>query len=173
MQPKIIHQEMIILAGMSFFGDPFDTSSPWSEENQIGALWKRLMAFLQSHPDALHLDLQRSPYYEVHIYGPETETEGMFEVFVGLNLPEITRLPLEMTAKVLPATKYACLTLKGSAIMGDWETELLTWIEENGYQEAHPYHFQLYDERFKGMDRIEESILNVYIPVEAKHESTD
>jgi len=90
-----------------------------------------------------------------------------------LNLPELTGLPLEMTAKVLPATKYACLTLKGSAIMGDWESELLTWIEENGYKEAHPYHFQLYDERFKGMERIEESILNVYIPVETKHESTD
>lgn len=171
MQPRIIQEEMIVLAGMSFYGDPFDTSNPWSEENQIGALWRRLMAFLQSHQDFLNLDFHQSPFYEVHIYGPETETEGLFEVFVGMKVPDISSMPIELTAKVLPAATYVVCTLKGKAIMEDWETELLSWIEENGYREAHPYHFQFYDERFKGMDRIEELILDVYIPVEAKNES--
>jgi len=173
MQPKIIHKEMITLAGMSFFGNPFDTSNPWSEENQIGALWRRLMAYLQSNEGDFNLGQVHSPFYEVHIYGPETETEGLFEVFVGTKVSDIEGLPLELTAKVLPASQYALLTLKGEAIMGDWENELLNWINKNGYREAYPYHFQLYDERFKGMDRIEESILDVYIPVEAKNESSD
>ena len=173
MEPRIIRKESILLAGMSFYGDPFDTSNPWSEENQIGSLWKRLMAFLQSHPGALDLDMHKSSFYEVHIYGPETQTEGVFEVFVGMSVPDLAKLPIEMSAKVLPAASYAVCSLEGKAIMGDWERELINWINENGYREAYPYHFQLYDERFKGMDRIEESTLDVFIPVEARHEFTD
>jgi predicted transcriptional regulator YdeE len=173
MEPRIIQEESILLAGVSFYGDPFDTSNPWSEENQIGTLWKRFMVFLQTHLDTFTSDVHQSTFYEVHIYGPETQAEGLFEIFVGMSVPDLANLPIEMTAKVLPAASYAVCTLKGKAIMGDWERELLNWIRENGYLEAYPYHIQLYDERFKGMDRIEESTLDVFIPVEARHESSD
>lgn len=166
METKIVDETSIILAGMSFYGDPFDTSDAWSEENQIGRLWQRLMAYLESHQDSLQGDMVQGSSYEAHIYGPETETKGLFEVFVGLRIFEVEDVPYDLTVKVLPAATYAVFTLTGRAIIEDWETEMTAWLEQEGYKEAYPYNFQYYDARFKGMDRIDESQIDVYIPVE-------
>ena len=166
MQPKIITEKSIILAGMSFYGDPFDTSNAWTEENQIGRLWQRLMRYFERNRDALSWDLHQTANYEVHIYGPETETEGLFEVFVGFKITDISLVPYDMVVKVLPPTGYAIFTLTGKAIFEDWEKEIRAWLDENSYQDAYPYNFQYYDQRFKGLDRIEESQIDVYIPIE-------
>jgi predicted transcriptional regulator YdeE len=40
-------------------------------------------------------------------------------------------------------------------------------LPDAGYEMTGDYSFQRYDERFKGMDRIAESVLDVYIPVKA------
>ena len=37
----------MLLVGLSFFGDPFKSSAGWTEENEIGRLWVRFMAFLE------------------------------------------------------------------------------------------------------------------------------
>ena len=39
------------------------------------------------------------------------------------------------------------------------------WMSRSDYQRAYPYGFQLYDERFNGVQHIDESILDVYVPV--------
>ena len=65
----------------------------------------------------------------------------------------------------LPATEYAVFTLKGKQISSDWHLEIDQWISKAGYQGAHPFSFQYYDERFKGLDKIGESQLDVYMPV--------
>jgi hypothetical protein len=49
MEPRIIEKDQIILVGFSFFGDPFATSAGWTEENEIGRVWQRLMAYLEIH----------------------------------------------------------------------------------------------------------------------------
>ncbi len=51
-EPRLVDKDQIILVGFSFFGDPFKFSGGWSEENEIGRLWKRFMAYLQEagHP---------------------------------------------------------------------------------------------------------------------------
>ena len=38
-------------------------------------------------------------------------------------------------------------------------------MSRSGYQRAYPYGFQRYDERFKGLDQIDESVLDVYVPI--------
>jgi predicted transcriptional regulator YdeE len=166
MQPKIIEKERIVLAGMSFYGDPFDTSTAWTEENQIGLLWQRLISYFQDHAGTLNLDLDQEANYEVHIYGPQTEAEGIFEVFIGLRIHDLADVPYDLIVKVLPPARYAVFSLNGKAITSDWEQEIGIWLDANGYREAHPYNFQYYDDRFKGLDRIEESTLDVYIPIE-------
>ena len=45
MGPKIIDGGQIILVGFNFFGDPFKLSGGWTEENEIGRLWQRFMAY--------------------------------------------------------------------------------------------------------------------------------
>jgi predicted transcriptional regulator YdeE len=166
METKIVDETSIILAGISFYGDPFDSSDAWSEENQIGRLWQRLMTYLERHQDSLQDDMQQGASYEVHIYGPETESKGLFEVFVGLRVSAVESVPFDLTVKVLPAATYAVFTLTGKAIIEDWEKEMTVWLEQEGYQEAYSYNFQYYDARFKGMDRIDDSQIDVYIPVE-------
>jgi len=49
MEPTMIEKRQMILLGFSFFGDPFKISGGWTEENEIGRLWKRFMAYLSKH----------------------------------------------------------------------------------------------------------------------------
>lgn len=169
MQPRIIEPKQITLVGMSFYGDPFDTHAGWDEDNQIGLLWKRLFAFLQK--DATFSSLSKSPaWYEVHIHTEETLVKGLFEVFVGVeaDLNRLAELPAQLLVKNLPSTQYAVFTFEGEEISSDWEKLLEAWMTASEYQSAGNYNFQYYDERFKGLERISESALDVYIPIKKK-----
>ncbi len=165
MQTEIIHKDRIYLAGLSFFGDPFDTSNPWTEENQIGRLWQRFMDYLSSHAAALGDHFIPGASYELHLYGPETEETGQFEVFVGMAMDDLAHLPLGLVGRALPAVTYAVFTLKGRAIVEDWDRDIAAWLDENGYEEAYLYNFQYYDSRFLGLGRVDDSALDVYVPI--------
>lgn len=162
MQPKIIASRQIILAGMSFYGDPFDTHSGWDEENHIGHLWKRFSRFLSQKGEAF----QPRALYEVHIDLEETREKGLYEVFVGYQVTRIAGVPVELSIKVLPPTQYAVFTFQGEQITSDWEKLLEGWLASSGYQSSNTYNFQHYDARFKGMDRLSESELDVYFPIQ-------
>jgi predicted transcriptional regulator YdeE len=167
-EPKIVKKERITLAGLSFFGDPFTEKGGWTEENEIGRLWKRFMAYLGD--DRLQLPGSRDirVCYEVHILHPQSRQTGEYEVFTGFESEELSGIPPEFLVKVLPACSYAVFTLRGEEITADWyQTIYQRWMPQSGYREAYPYSFQLYDERFKGLDRLKESVLDLYIPVES------
>lgn len=154
---------------MSFYGDPFDTHAGWDEDNQIGLLWKRLFAFLQK--DVIFSSLsQSSAWYEVHIQSEETKVKGAFEVFVGveIDLRRLSEIPPQLLVKNLPSTQYAIFTFEGEEISSDWGKILERWMSGSEYQSSGTYNFQYYDERFKGLDRISESVLDVYIPIKKK-----
>lgn len=167
MQPIIRACEPIYLIGMSFYGDPFELHSGWDEENQIGVLWQRFMGYLAAHPEIVRAPRPSAAMYEVHIYTKETRQKGLFEVFVGTacNLEALQDVPVELCAKVLPAARYAVFTFHGTEITSDWESMIQNWLASSGYRSALAFNFQYYDERFKGLDRLEESILDVYIPI--------
>jgi predicted transcriptional regulator YdeE len=165
MQPTIVHKDEIMLVGISFYGDPFETSAGWTEENQIGRLWQRLMGYLAENGDAIEPRVAAEVSYEVHVYGPETLTKGLFEVFVGIPVSRLEAVPIDLLVKILPAAQYAVFTFQGKQISSDWHLEIDQWIAKAGYRQALPFSFQYYDERFKGIDHIEESELDVYMPV--------
>lgn len=164
MQPQITEVTQFTLVGMSFYGDPFDLHSGWDDENHIGLLWKRCMRFLRSHPE---VKCQPGAAFEVHIYGDETQEKGLFEVFVGLpiELRDAQELPANLSLKILPATQYAVFTFTGEQISADWESILEVWISKSGYQACGAFNLQYYDERFKGLDQLEQSVLDVYFPI--------
>ncbi len=165
MQPKIVQEFQLVLMGMSFYGDPFDTHAEWDAENQIGHLWKRLMRFLSGHPDIVPIHPNNA--YEVHIYHDETIEKGLFEVFVGVevNQQALLEIPVALSVKVLPSTQYAVFTFHGEQINSDWDMILQEWLRKSGYQSSYAFNFQFYDERFKGVANIEESDLDVYVPI--------
>ena len=167
MQPAILDKPEILLVGMSFYGDPFDTSDVWTEENQIGRTWKRLNTYLAQHSQAILHRTAADVFYEVHVYGEETYTQGRFEVFSGVPVERLEAVPVELLVKVLPATTYAVFTLEGEAILSDWVMHIDRWLSEAGYERSFPYSVQYYDARFKGLDQVSDSILDVYMPVRA------
>ncbi len=162
MNPKIAMEKEWLVVGMSFYGDPFSQASSWSEDNEIGLLWKRFMAFdLAKIKHRTALDT----FLEIHIETRETATKGIYEVFVGAQVNKLEDVPVECVVKVLPAAQYAVFTLEGQQIVSDWSNVLWDWLASSGYSRAHKYFIQCYDSRFKGMDRIDESVLDAYIPV--------
>ena len=166
MQPKITGEMQIILAGMSFFGDPFESRPGWDEENEIGRLWTRFTAFVPSLPAEFFVCPGTA--YEVHLATNETAQKGIFEVFVGMEveLKILEACPIDLCLKVLPTVHYAVFTFHGEAIASDWENEIQAWLDVNGYLSPYAYNFQLYDARFKGMDCLAESAIDVYVPIE-------
>lgn len=167
MEPTYIFDKPeIILVGVGFFGDPFSMSAEWTEENEIGRLWNRLFAYMRKYPHGIKHVANQKVGYEVHIEHEETALKGYYEVFAGVEVTQIEDVPVELLVKILPATTYAVFTLRGQQIISDWYREIYQhWLPGSGYRNAHPYSFQLYDERFQGLDKLDDSALDVYVPV--------
>jgi predicted transcriptional regulator YdeE len=165
MEPTIVTKQQIFLLGFSFFGDPFKISAGWTEENEIGRLWKRFMSYWTHHRDHIPYLKTDQVMYEMHIEHTETHQTGEYEVFVGVEMTKLAEVPVELAIKILPPATYAVFTLTGAEIASDWSKMMAEWMAQAGYRRAYPYGFQRYDERFKGLDRIEESTLDVYVPI--------
>lgn len=166
----IIQKDQLLLAGFSFFGDPFSASAEWTEENEIGRLWGRFMTYMATHRAALAFALHPETGYEVHLHQPETASTGFFEIFVGVEVATVRDVPVELVIKVLPAAQYALFTLTGQDIIQDWSSEMDDWLTTHDYVSAARYGFQVYDHRFKGMDRLEESAIDAYVPIIHKND---
>ena len=168
MKIQFIEKEPVFLAGMSFYGDPFREAGDWSMDNEIGHLCRRFMEYKQSHQDLLGLIASSDDFYEAHIHTLESSAKGFFEVFVGqpLSADHFGSLPLELSMKILPANQYAQVNLSGEQIFSDWYMDLDALLKQEGWRRKELYFFQVYDERFKGMEQITESELSAFIPVE-------
>ncbi len=169
MEPKIVHKDQLILLGLSFYGDPFQSSAGWTEENEIGRLWKRFMVFWERHKEEpLHV-IDPDSFYEVHLDSDERITTGNYEVFVGTAVSHIENIPTSALVKVLPTTTYAVFTLHGEQITSDWHQLIYhEWLPGSGYEIVHGYSIQLYDHRFKGMNHLSESTLDIYMPIQKR-----
>jgi len=160
MEPKIIEKEKIVLVGMVFYGDPFKNQAGWSQENEIGKLWKRFVAKEKTIKNRVE-----NGGYEVHIEPEEYKETKNYYVFVGVEVEKVEKLPLEMFTKILPASKYAVFTLKGKEITSNWQNKIYKeWLPQSGYEEAHKFLIECYDDRFKGIDN-SESELDIYVPI--------
>lgn len=173
MEAKIVTRDQIILVGLSYYGDPFAESGGWTEENEIGRLWNRFIIYLTDYRDHIKHVKEGDLVYEVHVEGEETASKGHREVFVGIEVEMLDDVPVELLVKILPPAKYAVFTLRGEQITSDWSRMIDDWMLDAGYSSAYPYGFQLYDQRFKGLDDLEASELDVYLPIKPADETTD
>lgn len=168
MEAEIIEMDTLNLIGMEFYG----LVEEQKEENPMENLWNRFMKFSQEKWNLIQ-DSVKNPdlSYEVHIWNPqEIDDTGKFHVFIGLEADELDFMPLELVRKKLPSSKYAKFTLKGGEI-NEWESLIYEdWFKDSEYVlqlfEGYQFHIQRYDEkRFKGIDNLEDSELEVFIPV--------
>lgn len=166
MEPKIVDKGQIILIGFSFFGDPFRTNAGWTEENEIGRLWNRFITYLAKNRKQIKNIKNDMVGYELHMISEDTPIKGIYEVFVGLEVEKLEDVPADVLIKILPPTKYAVFTLQGKQITSDWSKLIFSeWMPGSGYQKSYEYGFQLYDQRFHGLDQLDESVIDVYVPI--------
>lgn len=166
MVPDIIQSPPILLAGLSFFGDPFQEVGGWREENAIGQVWKRFMRLYETHTELINAVNISKKNYELHIESLETADTGEYEVFVGIEVGQVFDDLPNLLFKQLPQVEYAIFTLHGEEIRGNWSESIFEkWLKNSPYESAAPYLIERYDERFKGMDQIEQSVMEVLVPV--------
>jgi AraC family transcriptional regulator len=168
-KPKVVKFDRMFLAGFSFFGDPFAMSAEWTEENEIGRLCRRFMEYVEKNGARTKNLLIPDISYEVWTWNEEAAEKGNFDIFVGMEVKQVEAVPYDLSMRILPPCEYAVFTLKGQEITTDWHKPLYKeWLPQSGYEESYQYQFQYYDQRFKGMDRVDESELDVYVPVSKK-----
>jgi hypothetical protein len=166
MESKIVERGELVLAGMTFYGDPFTQASAWDADNEVGALWKRFMGLLAAEPGAI---VGRAgpadAMYELHVPVAETPRTGRYEVFVGVEVTRAAVIPLCCSLKVVPAGRYLLVTARGREISSDWRGR---GGQAAGGAGSGAFVVEVYDGRFKGMDRMDESELDFLLPLEAQ-----
>lgn len=159
-----IEMDKMIIVGVNYFGDPFSVKEGWDEENEIGKTWKRFM-YHKSKEDYPENKLNKTYFYEIHIYNEKTQEKGILEVFIGEEIDEV-QVPIDLSIKFIPSGQYLCFTLVGEEIVGDFWQKIDGYIEESYHMKRDKrFIIQRYDERFKGMDRLSESTLDVLVPM--------
>lgn len=124
------------------------------------------MAYLARHGPEIKHAAEEDVAYELHLEHPETPQTGEYEVFVGLEVGALEDVPLALCVKILPPATYAVFVLQGEEIVSDWGQKIYEeWMPGAGYESAGAYGLQRYDRRFKGLDRLAESLIEVYVPV--------
>ena len=177
MDVRIADGADFLLAGLAFYGDPFSRNAGWTEENEIGRLWSRFMRYREERPDEFpavssfrHPGMSgptgEIPMLEVHIYDTRTEETGHYEIFVGYPVDAVGNLPAVLSFKHLFSAKTAWFTLSGKAMENDDSYAAMeAWIGANGFVRDGGWTCNVYDGRFKGIDRLDESVIDVCIPV--------
>ena len=164
--PVIVEQAPLLLAGLSYYGDPFAYHMEWQIENEIGHLWTRFYRLIQADADFQQQAMQAGVMYEAHILHPESRETGRYEVFVGSVIEDAFRLSPLFVLKHLPARRYLKYEVSGQAIVDDIEhLQVEKHMQAAGVQRDPAYHLLAYDERFLGMDRLDESTVSVLIPI--------
>ena len=165
MKPEVVVREKTYLAGYSFYGDPFAASGAWTEENEIGRLWKRFMDFFEKRSAEIPPSAVPGIGYELHIWDRDVMESGQYEVFVGMKVDKLADIPIDLSVKVVPEAKFAVFTLSGDLITKDLSATMSQWLEAEGLRQTGNFVYNLYDERYKGMDNLAESEIEVYVPV--------
>jgi predicted transcriptional regulator YdeE len=169
MEYRLERGRPFILVGMNFFGNPFQAAGAWDEENEIGSLWKRFMAYTASNPQAIEaLPASGPAWFEAHVAHPSSAATGAYEVFVGAETASPLEAPLPCVIKAFPAADYFVATLQGDEMAPGWEERLAAEaIGRHGRALDSRWGLQRYDSRFKGMDRMAESVFETWTPLAA------
>jgi predicted transcriptional regulator YdeE len=163
---KIVERDQMLLAGFGFYGDPFTSQAGWTEENEIGILWSRFMKMLFNADSPIAQLKDNKEWFEVWIDSEESVEKGFFEIFVGTQITSCEKVPYNMLIKVLPPASYAVITATGNMIKSEEPyNEFHNWLKSVPYDQAGRFCVQVYDHRFKGIDKIEESELDFYFPI--------
>ncbi|MBI9012593.1 MAG: GyrI-like domain-containing protein [Clostridiales bacterium] len=167
---ETVEEKLII--GMNFYGDPFSVGGSWSVDNAIGKLWQRYSTYLSKHSDMILHRVSADESYECHVMDESFEDTGEYGIMVGVEVSSLNQQPVHLVSKVIPKRKYMVLILSGQEIVSDQQVFIDEILKENTEVSVDTsFFFEKYDKRFKGMHRIEESLVEIFIPLNHKDSS--
>ncbi len=170
LSPKIIEEKVFTLLGCVYYGDPFHSAEPWSQDNEIGKTWERFgkLYFINSRfLDKIIINPKIG--YEVHIESRDYRKTKSFHIFVGMEVKNTEFVPIEMFIKILPRTKYAYFTTKGDDY-NTCEYAFQEWLPKSKFEQSFPYIIEAYEEGrydYQEMDD-QENEIDWYIPIKVK-----
>jgi AraC family transcriptional regulator len=157
MEPKIVQKPEILLMGMAVYDEP--------SSGEFGRVWHRFM----QHDEDLPPRSNTTDSFGVEFYTKDMEETHKWYYMACAQVDSLDVIPIRMVAKRLPASTYAVYTVKGGLknLGAGFRYVYDTWLPNSGYQVAHPFDFELYQEgRFKGDE--EDSEVDIYIPIKPK-----
>ena len=166
MEPVLLDKKRIVLAGFSYYGDPIASSAAWTEENEIGRLWGRFMKYCGARVADLPSSAVPGVGYEMHLWNDETLDTGHYEVFVGMELSDPVDAPIDLCVKIIPAASYAVFTVAGEVMLTELDVEIERALAAIGKNRSATYILNYYDQRYMGLERIDESEIDIYVPVQ-------
>lgn len=142
-----------LIAGIPVFGKPESGLHSWS--------WVILMPLIEKIPGRINLDI----CFGVEWYTDDFMKTGEIFYLAGVEIDDVKNLPDYCGCKY--TCSWICYFEAVGGIKGIhkvWDYFHPTWKTKNGYDIARDFHFELYDQRFKGIEN-PETIFEIYIPI--------
>ena len=153
-EPELIDFGPLYLIGMPLYYNeemPDDLSDPWN-------------AFINNR-DVIQHRLMPEKYYQVQYWLPNRDYNSIF-FFIALEVERFGEIPMQFSAKTLPAQKYLRFYHKGlsNKVGLTYQYIYNTYLPETEYKLPHLFNFEYYPPDHRG-PYDEESVSEIYIPV--------
>lgn len=168
MEIRFENKKALLLCGVSFFGNPFTNAAAWDSENEIGSLWHRFFK-LKKSCNVSNNTSNDYKSFEMHVEHPNTKKNGLYEVFIGEEISDPNKAVIASCMKYVPNADYAIVTVHGLEVQEDiLKTLEIELHKTSNYTINKAFSLLVYDKRFKGMDKLSESILDYWIPLKTE-----
>jgi predicted transcriptional regulator YdeE len=152
--------KIVVLPEIRLLGVPFYTNVT---DGGIGKSWDLMIKSEKK------VNWKSNFAYGLECYDEEFETENKWFYMAAMEVDSFTnisQLPSNFFAKVIPASTYLVATTKATpeAMSQTFKYLYYDYIPHSEYQVSAYYDFEFYGPEFKGMN-VEDSYVDLYIPV--------
>lgn len=159
MQPEIVERKEFKAIGMR--------GKTSLNNNTVPALWMEFVPRMYKVPNRINGKeafgvCEYIPDFDPKEFNDDTE----FTEFVCVEVDNFSEIPEGMFNKTIPGGKFAKFTHKGrvDTMKSTYDYIYGTWFPSSKYEVRNADDYELYDERFLGIDN-EKSEVDIYIPI--------
>jgi AraC family transcriptional regulator len=155
--PKIVTMKAMYVVGMPCFSD--------NKHGEFKAIWD----VFGSRMERVSGRLASGRAFGLQWYTSEFSTQGKWFFLPCVEVENLDRIPEEMVGKMIPEYRYAVFTLTGGLFrLGElYHFIYHGWLPSSSYIPAAMFDFELYDDRFRGVDNPATAI-DICIPLKDK-----
>ncbi len=156
-EPEIVSLKEIKLVGIPFYYD-------LSMGNDLTEQWSLLTQNLSIIPNLK----KPAEFYQMQFWFPTQDNESLY-FFIAVAADKLELIPIQLTAKTIPAQTYFKFRHKGLAnqVGHTYRYIYEEWLPSTDYKLPSHFNFEYYGDEYLGPYN-ENSISEIYIPIENK-----